>query len=339
MNKYNWKSVPFSFLVLLAFQATAQYDTTYIKKYPDALSVIGSANERLYNLTIWDAENKDNKAEYTSSAGLSLGIGFDYKWLSLEYQGSINQKLASDKPPQSIFSYLSLGVSGQKFYARMFYQNLQGLYLDGHSGVDLPGTGQPQIYRDDIVCRTLFISGNYLFNGKKYSHSAAVNQLERQLKSAGSFVAGLTFISNSLDCDSAMVPESYGFSIGENGKIVKGLANSIIPQAGYSHLFVIHENFFVQLSAIPGINFVAFVKELSNNETVKGSETSGFFLEERLAFGFNGEKIFCGISTNGYLFTGKYNADPVTQNHQYFRAYFGIRFGVKKPKFFPEKIY
>ena len=326
-------------LAFLTCQATAQYDTTYIKKYPDALSLIGSINERLYNLSIRDAENKDNTAEYTSSAGLSLGIGFDYKWLSLEYQGSINQELATDKPAQSIFSYLSLGVSGQKFYARMFYQNQQGLYLDGHGGVDLPGTGQPQIYRDDIICRTLFISGNYLFNGKKYSQSAAVNQLERQLKSAGSFVAGITFISNSLHSDSAIVPKSVGFSIGENGKIIKGLANSIIPQAGYSQLFVIRKYFFIQLTAIPGINFVAFVKELSNNETVEGTETSGFFLEERLALGYNGDKIFCGLTTNGYIFTGEYESNPVTQNHQYFRAHFGIRFGLKKPKFFPEKIY
>src|SRR5678815_1547727 len=140
--------------------------------------------------------------------------------------------------PKSLFSYISLGLSGQKFYAKMFYQDQQGMYLDGHGGINLPGAGEPQIYRDDIQCRTLFITGNYLFNGKKYSNSAAVNQSARQLKSAGSFVAGLSFISNSITSDSDMVPKSVGFSIGENGRIIKGLVNSIIPQAGYTHLFV-----------------------------------------------------------------------------------------------------
>ena len=327
------------FLLSLAFTANAQYDTTYIKKYPDHFSIITSGNDRLYNLTIRDAENKDNKASYTSSAGMSLGLGIDYKWLSLEYQRSFQQDVYSDYPPRSVFSNFSLGFSGQKFWGRMFFQNQQGMYLDGHGGIELPGTGQPQIYRDDIVCNTFFVSGNYIFNSKKYSHTAAAYQTARQVKSAGSFVAGLTLVSSSIESDSDMVPVSYAFSIGENGQIIKGLVNSIIPQAGYVHTFSIHKDFFIHVTAIPGINFVAFVKKLSNNETVKGSETSGFFLEEKLSLGYNNEKFFCGLSTNGYFFTGKYDSNPVIQNHQYFRVFFGMRFPVKKPKFFPEKIF
>jgi len=329
----------FSTLVLLflSLAAAAQYDSAYIKTYSDYLSLIAASSDRIYSLTIKDAENKDNNASYQNSAGTSIGVGFDYKWLALEYQQSIGNTTTSSEP-KSLFSYISLGLSGQKFYAKMFYQDQQGMYLDGHGGINLPGAGQPQIYRDDIRCRTLFLTGNYLFNGRKYSNSAAVNQSARQLKSVGSFVAGLSFISNSITSDSDMVPKSVGFSIGENGRMVKGLVNSIIPQAGYTHMFV-HKTFYLAITAIPGVNFVSFVKELSNNESAEGTETSGFFLEERISIGYNGDKFYAGIGTNGYLFTGEFDSNPVTQNHQYFRLQFGIRFLVKKPKFFPEKIF
>src|SRR5688572_29647639 len=86
------------FILLLPVITRAQYDTTYIKKYPEYLSVFASSNDRLFTLTIKDAENKDNKAAYTSSAGISVGLGFNYKWLSLEFQRSIQQDVHSDYP-------------------------------------------------------------------------------------------------------------------------------------------------------------------------------------------------------------------------------------------------
>ena len=105
---------------------------------------------------------------------------------------------------------------------------------------------------DPIRIRTVIADGYYLFNGKKFSYSAAYDQSAIQKRSAGSLMAGLMYNYTRID-----------YSSDHNGDLIylmEGLGKVKLWQgsagAGYAYNWVPARGLLVNVMAMPMLTFV-----------------------------------------------------------------------------------
>lgn len=137
------------------------------------------------------------------------GIGLDYKWLTFEYTRKMPWYTPDPTMGDVENNGLGFGLTLRKFSFRFFFEKYKGYYLENTDAwIPKANPDAPEYYyiRPDISTRMYYTKLNYVFNHKKFSNNASMWQLERQQKKAGSFVAGLTYIYNTFQADSSIIP-------------------------------------------------------------------------------------------------------------------------------------
>ena len=142
--------------------------------------------------------------------------------------------------------YIYIYTKRQKKYRKIFGKT------DGRNGSARISTifEEDEKQKNFTLCPDLKIQqyglfGQYLFNNKKYSYKAAFIQNEKQVKSAGSIIAGMGVYISSIDSDSSFVYKGKNFldnfQFGFSG--------------GYAYTWVISPRWYIAGSATVGINF------------------------------------------------------------------------------------
>jgi hypothetical protein len=125
---------------------------------------------------------------------------------------------------------------GQKIALDLFIQQYKGFYDDEHGGLDL---------YPDLDIHQYGLSGQYVLNNKRFSYKAAFDQNEKQLKSAGSILAGAGVYLTKITSDSSFV---------YNGKNTFDNFQFGIS-AGYAYTWVLGRHWTINASGTVGINF------------------------------------------------------------------------------------
>jgi hypothetical protein len=308
------------------------FDSLFIKTFP------GKFVPRLIiglNETSVDYEKKGEKTlNYLSNNPLNIGLGIDYKWLSLEYTQSLETDPEDLDKGSTKTEGFGLGLSTRKIWFKSFLQYNQGFYLENTDEI-LPGFYQRQksfYTRPDLKTATLFTSLNYGFNTRKFSHSANLYQLEKQTKSAGSFVMGLSFALNAYQADSVLTPQKgaqtpYLELLKEFGLASAGL------NIGYVHNFCFgkDKNWFVSLAMIPAIMYEKGEIKLGNGTIKEINGIAGFMAEGRFGFGYNSDLWFLSINSRAFSMTNDLDAeDPLSITYTSTQISYGYRFEIPK---------
>lgn len=265
MNRSVFISIVFLCFILTGQVSKAQeVDSTYIGFYDQKLSATLYIERNYLTLT---SDEGDKSTSYRPNTPTKIGAGFSINntAFNFAYGYGLNFLLNKDMGKTKSFDF-QLHHYGRKFIFDVFIQRYRGFYVEGENQ-------QITLY-PDLKARQYGLHGQYVFNGKKFSHKAAFNQNERQKHSAGSFTLGGGMYMNRIESGVNVLRseevELDNFQFGISG--------------GYAYTWAIGQHWFLSGSGTIGANF-------SHERTDEGRKwqayPTSFF---RFAFGYNHEK-------------------------------------------------
>ncbi len=184
------------------------------------------------------------------------------------------------RPPMSASSGIWVGYMGYGFGVSYFKtgQNSTNLamnlaspnyglnirWIRSTTDHDLKGWAEKGISYEQLVASNKYaykiesfvFDGYWIFNKKKFSLSAAYDLSTVQLRSAGSFIAGLMF--NYQKCDYSS-PDNIGLLIDAN-HIGKVKMNQLSAGGGYTYNWVPSQGFVINMTVMPVLTFFSSSK-------------------------------------------------------------------------------
>jgi len=304
------------------------YDTNYIKSFREyfVLTLV-SANTN-NNIAVTDTTGQD--VNFASNLPFSFGLALDYRWFTAEYTSTFGRTGNPKKGETSMRSF-GFGLTGRKLWFRNFYQKTQGYYVENPWYFNPNFNPEVDFFpsRSDVTSTVYYANLNYGFNHRKFSNMAALWQLERQKKSAGSFTVGATLSLATYSADSALIPSRYQ-DLFEGRDFVTNFEFALIGlNGGYLHTFAFgkQRKLFVNLAFIPGLSYQAGTAYSAVTESTQTKRAPGAQLEGRLVFGYNGDRWYGSMSSVGYVISTNFEeTNPFSQGYSFFRFVVGYKF-------------
>lgn len=308
-----------------------EQDTSYIRKFKDQPHLTFEFARRNQEIRLINPLNGVQSVNYEPNTRVSFITSFDYRWFSLSLGlFSFGASEAKKKGNTDQFN-LKFSFNGKRFWNTNYIQAYQG-YFQNNPLVSNPNWNpQTEIYpqRPDITNFTFFSNIAYCFKPDRFSYRAALWQLDRQEKSAGSFITGLSYRLNLLDSDTSltMIPFSlYGDFLPDN-RAVSVRQSTFTIHGGYIHTFVANKTWFCTLYFLPGLAFESGFYRPDDLRIRNFKSATTIATEFRIILGYNGLKWFGGISGHSLSFAGNRNADLwVDSSFGWVRFFGGYRF-------------
>lgn len=226
-----------------------KFDPKFIESYSDSLILKLAVVQKFTRLEIEDTFSK-NRLEFSPNKDISVGAGFQYKWLGLTFtykMPGINND--DEKFGETTQFDLQASLYMRKFVVDFGLHRYKGFYIDNPKNL-YPDrlNSDPYPQREDLT--TTFMGGDllYIFNNKKFSYRAAFVQNELQKRSAGSFILGAYFSLLRIQSEGNIIsPELEGLFSKEVHFEQANYRNYGIS-VGYAHTFVIKKKFFFSIS-------------------------------------------------------------------------------------------
>lgn len=305
---------------LVAFSA----DTTRIRVFKNHISLAAHLTQINLN-TILENDQEKHRIEYNTATATRLGLSFDYRWLAFELFTHLpynqNNREGSTKN-----SGIYGRINKSRFWANVIYQRFSGFYWNNPDLLSREAAGGfPK--RADIVNRLFQANAYYVFRPDKFSNMAAQGENEWQLKSGGSFFAGVGFYSNIFSADTSIIPGPERVYFPEHQYAREIIARSYVLSGGYAHTFVVRKKIYAALYLAPGLSrFTAINKnEDDTRYSVKGEWA--FRLESKISVGYNSGRYFGGVMFSSFLNNQDLGTGTsFSYGFNTFRLYFGRRF-------------
>ncbi|HQV39873.1 MAG: DUF4421 family protein [Flavobacteriales bacterium] len=303
------------------------YDTTYVAAYRSNLVISVVSNWHDIDLSLERDEGGD--LSYSTNSRGQYGFSLNYKWLSAEITFGVPALDGHDASYGNTSSRgFGLGYTGRRLWGRIFWDKTQGFYQnDPERWTAGWETGDPQILRPDLACNTYLLSLNYaLSNNKRFSQNAALFQMERQKKSAGTMVTGLSAWYSHVTADTSILsPALVDTFLLDTG--FKDVGRFIIGGTfGYAHTFAFWKKGFIHTALVPGVTYIHQTIETPNG-TLSG-DGGAFILEFKLGAGFNGDRWYSAITTAYYYSSAQISEKlSLSTNYGFVRFAVGIRLG------------
>ncbi len=306
------------------------HDTAYIATYRSRLVISAVSKYQFADIDL-DKAGNTGTITYSTNSNEQYGFGIDYKWLSAEV--TFNVPVLNQYDPtlgKTDSRSFGLGFTGRRLWIRGFWNGTEGFYMqDPDVWLAERGPGSTPYTRPDLTSDTYMVSVNYALSRKKrFSQNAAIAQMERQKRSAGTWVAGLSGWRNNVAGDSSMLApallDTFQLATGFNAveRIIVGAT------FGYTHSFSFWGKGFIHGSLLYGPGYMQ--QRITPNEgaTLTGSSIA-VLGEMKLGAGFNGDRWYAALTTAYYLNSGDIGENGVAlgMNHGFARLAIGLRLG------------
>lgn len=307
------------------FLLNRDQDTNYIKNMSDRWAVNLLAINKFNYFRLFDHQN-NSSILYRPELGLNLGLGVSYKWfaLSLTFNAfTENKELIEGET----FDFQAKVFSSKQLIS-FAVQNYYGYAINRSSGLSAE-LSDIEKQRNDIRTLNVSLHWTYAFNYEKYSMKAPFVFNERQERSAGSVISGISFNYFVMDGDSIIIPETVKADFDPQIYLTDLNIMNLILRVGYSYTFSIKKYFFITLGLIPGmaVNRGDYRTEYRN---LMGTNIS-WAVNTSNSIGYNGDNFFGGIQASADVYnvrTSKKMRTNVGQGS--FKFVFGYRFKARK---------
>ena len=304
--------------------APPNYDTAYITTYRQNLTLSAVSSYRIASVDV--ADTLLHSVTYSTNNVTQYGAAIDFKWLSVEATFSVPALDAADPTYGSTRSRgIGAGYTGRRLWVRGFWNTSQGFYPEQPAAIVhgwKPGDAWPS--RRDLEVETWMGSVNYALSKKRrFSQVAALTQMERQKRSAGSWVAGASFWLSRLSADSTLVPIVGDSAFAPEAGIVKARRTLLGLSIGYTHSFVFLRKGFVHFSILTGAASSDQVRQLQGQEPKPAEKGVSSLTEFKAGIGFNGDRWYSSLTTAFYI-----NEDADDQRVKLGSTYGAVRFAL-----------
>ncbi|BDX38850.1 hypothetical protein CYCD_22050 [Tenuifilaceae bacterium CYCD] len=226
-------------LSALTIKVIAQTDSLYIVKDDQSAILSTFLYENFIQFTTVDPKQSKKEIDYLSNNPVSIGLGFNHPKIPFEISFGYN---LSPKADEEYLRTRSLDVQlhqyGRMYVTDISLQHYRGFYIDDSKLLS------SEANCPDLSIFEIGISGQYIFNGHKFSYKSAFGQNEYQVKSAGSFLLGGGIYFYNINSDS-----SFTFDSKNRIKSYQFGANT-----GYSYNWVVSKHILLNGSLTLGAN-------------------------------------------------------------------------------------
>jgi hypothetical protein len=318
------------FLICIPSILLCQIDTNYIKKYPNTLTVKPYFDYKINQFVLEDNVT-GGIANYGTSQVPRIGIGASYKWMS--FLASITPLVELDRERKGATQQMDIqwNVYLKAFSVDIHFQQYQGYFLENSTDIVNWNLEENSYYkREDLLTTSVGANIRYNFNHKIFSQKAVFSQTEKQLKSAGTFSAGIRWNVLSIQADSLFAPsklekEFINFDLDNGTFYDQGFG------FGYSYSFV-HKNWFANLSMMPFLlhQVFTFVTPDNTTHTLKSLQ---LIVQWRGAIGYNSHQNYCGITFVSDQMRSRWkDAHDIGYNFANIKLFYARRFKIQKRK-------
>ena len=288
------------------------YDTNYVVRPEGKLTLKVRLNQTGNDFHAKGTVNGIySKADLKTSHKTTISIGASYRGLSAAVAINPAKMSGAYKDYEFNLNYYSSRISLGFSYQRS--ESLAGdVYRDDHLSTMESG---------DLTLKVVNLAGYYTFNHRRFSFPAVFNQSYIQRRSAGSWLAGISYQGGIIETSDELKtrnPNAPDVSI-DVGHVGIG--------GGYGYNWVLGKRWLLHFSMLP--TFVVFNR---NKMTVNGNDKEAqhmrfnMIFNERAAIVYNfSPRYFAGITLvmNNSVFDD--DVVVVNQNKWRARAFFGLR--------------
>lgn len=309
--------------------AAPNYDTAFITGYRKNLNISAVTSYKLAAFEI--ADTAGHTVRFNTNNATQYGAAIDLKWLSAEATFSVPALDAADPTLGSTTSKgFGAGFTGRRLWVRAFWSRSTGFYPEQPAAIVqgwIPSDPYPT--RADLSSTTWMASANYALSRKRrFSQVAAISQMERQKRSAGTWVAGASFWHTTLAADSSMVPTTDSVAFLPVAHVQAARRMVIGATIGYTHTFVFWHTGFIHASLLTGAATRDQLFQLDGRNERIGSKGASSLTELKVGAGYNGDRWYTALTTAIYL-NADDGRDEVSLGSLYGHVRFaiGMRFG------------
>jgi hypothetical protein len=180
-----------------------------------------------------DAETVEYQPNIRSRIGAAVGYRGVYLSGTLQLPGSEKE---TDIYGKTDSTDIQFNYHHRQTGCYLYYQNYKGFYTEKGGVVET---------RPDIRLRGAGADVYFALNGRRFSWLAATGQSERQLKSAGSWIAMASAYYLSIDADAPLVPAAVAADFGPIADLIDGEFFTLSGSAGYGYSYVFFDDFFI----------------------------------------------------------------------------------------------
>lgn len=276
------------------------------------------------NLSITDNEKIGKDIQYQPNVKLKWGVEAAYKGLLL----GASIKLPHDDEQldrKGKSEYLDYRIYGsmKRFGFDVFYQRYTGFFISNPKNFDINWAApKPYPQNNDLQLSTLGFNFFFIFS-KKFSLKAAIQQTERQIQSAGSFLIMLSYAHLRINTQKSLIPATETGDYPLLADFKTGNFGNITIAPGYAYSFVYKDLYFT-----PAIFLGAGRQKQKNiqSQTENTKKVPIGKVNIRLLTGYNGPKYLFGIIlVQDYAFISLYE-DQILFNTAQFKIFAGFRF-------------
>ena len=216
-----------------------------------------------------------------------------------------------------------------KIVVDLFYQDYEGFadYNTPNNDPDPPANGFYNL-RPDINISYIKAKGMYVAKGNEYSYRAAYKFVERQRKSAGSFLGISQLYNLRVLGDSAFLPVGIRQNFNEFKDLETYRINGLGIAGGYAHTFVIGKKFCISPLFALGMDIQHQRYTLQNERGERLSLSP--MVDLRFSMNYNSDRFFIGLTFVDDITTVHFK--DLIANNQYFQINLSVGYRFKAPK-------
>jgi hypothetical protein len=295
----------------------------YIKQLPKYFFLYPVLKQRSLNFELEKEDGPPGTITFKPNNSYSFGLGmylFEFGF-ELTFAVPLEEKSISVYG-ESKARDIQFNLLGKKWGADAYFQKYKGFYVTDSKVAVAGGEAYPQ--RPDIVTQNIGLTGNYVFNNQRFSFRAAYNFSEEQIFSKGSLLMFSSISSFKLDADSSIINKSQEATFGKDLGFtdLRYTSFSIAPGCTYSMVF---KHFFLNgtLAVGPAHNWI---RSNTENGADKTETRINSFVAARIAIGYNGERLFGGVTFFTQGSNVKFDDTRFSNNNGTFKILIGYRF-------------
>lgn len=296
------KRILLIFSILLLVKNLIGQDSTYVREFPEKITVRVGLQNTSNGFTLQDRET-GTIAKFIPNDKTYLGLSLLFRSLELDLGYAPNFLSENrDNEGSKLFTLNFRMFLGNWMQTVDFY-NQKGFFLE---------SGEQMFSFPELSTLKIGGSTSYIFN-ENFSFRAIGFQNEWQKKSSGSFIPRLTYYYTRFSIDNVLSEEADDHSV------------DIAIGPGYYYNLAIAKHFIVSAGATAGIGVNIVTSEGKTTTSELGQ------LAFRTALGYNSEKFFTGINLSAQILA--HPEDKTTQfddNITFVELYLGYRFNAPK---------
>ena len=298
--------------VLTARYYRSPYDSTYVVRPEGSLTLKMRLNQTGNTFHAKGTVNDIySKADLKTSHKTTVSIAASYRGIAAALALNPGKLSGAYKDYEFNLNYYSSRIS-----VDFSYQRASTLAGDIVRGDELS-----HLQSGDISLKVVNLAAYYSFNHRRFSYPAAFTQSYIQRRSAGSWLAGISYQGGSIKTTDELIQRN------PDAPVTRIYIGHIGIGGGYGYNWVLGNRWLIHFSMLP-----TFVVYNRNNFTVNGERKKAdhirfnMIFNERLAIVRNfSSRYFAGLTV--VMNNSVFDADVVVvnQNKWRARAFFGVR--------------